>query len=79
MNKMKILAALLLVCSTTSFAAASQFEEKKQKFVEHIGKRITILQSFKECVEASATKEAIKSCKATKKEAIKALKASRKK
>jgi hypothetical protein len=69
---MKILTVLLMTCSVVSFAAGD-IEAKKQKIADHIDKRIAVLQTFKTCVQASETKEAIKACKVTKKAAMKDL------
>ncbi len=73
MHKMKILTALLITCSVASFAAGT-IDERKQKIADNVDKRIAVLQTFKTCVQASETKEAIKACRVTKKEAMKALK-----
>lgn len=79
MTKIKQVTTLLLIYSIASFATADDFSDKKQRIVDRIGARISILQTFQSCVQTASNKDALKVCRTNKKEAMKRLKESRKK
>lgn len=67
MNKL-----LLVLALTTSFAyadhheeaaAGENFEEMKKKALEHVDKRIGMLNEMKSCISAASKKEDMKPCR----------------
>lgn len=78
---MKWILSLLVVLSFSAYAQKGNgkgFEERKAKAVEHISKRIAVLETAKSCISSAADKAALKACRATQKSSMQALKAERK-
>lgn len=80
---MKCILSLMLIFSLSNVAFAKKgtgkrFEERKAKAVEHIGKRIAVLEKAKSCISSAADRAALKACRATQKSSMQALKAERK-
>lgn len=64
---MKYLVCLLMTLSFSSFAKEERsLEERKQKSLSKIEKRIAELNARKSCVEQAASKEELKKCRKDK-------------
>lgn len=81
MIKTKILLTLLLSYSVASFAADVNvdLDTLKQKITTKADQRIAHIESFKSCVQASTTDDAVKACRKANKKKMKAFKASKSK
>lgn len=73
---------ILILLVGLSFSAQAKsgkrFEERKAKAVEHISKRIGVLETAKSCISSASDKAALKACRATQKASMQALKSERK-
>lgn len=78
---MKCILSLLVVLSFSAYAQKGNgkgFEERKAKAVEHISKRIAVLETAKSCISSAADREALKACRKAQKSSMDALKSERK-
>lgn len=72
---------LVLSFSTVAFAkkgSGKRFQERKAKMIEHIGKRINVLNTAKSCISSAADRDAMKACRKSQKASMQALKEERK-
>lgn len=75
---MKWILSLMLVLSFSVYAKNGKgFAERKAKAVEHLSKRISILEAAKSCISSAADKGALKVCRNSQKASMKKMKGAR--
>jgi len=70
----KVLAVLLVVGVVSLSADSTNFSEKKALILEHLDKKISIMNNFRDCVKNASDRQGVKSCRADYKSAIQELK-----
>jgi len=69
MKSIKITVVTLLLGASLLSANNNKFAEKKEIAVNHLTKKIELLNTFKSCLNASTDTKAMKSCRQTFKSA----------
>ena len=74
LKKFKIVSIAILVSSSFIFANPALFKAKKEFMLNHIDKKIELLNSFKSCISNATKHSDLKKCRQNHKASIKKLK-----
>jgi len=70
---LKSTAITLLLGVTLSSANPAKFTEKKEFMLDHLSKKIELINSFKSCINSATKNSQLKSCRTSYKASIKEL------
>lgn len=73
-----ILCLMMAMSFSVQAKDGKNFEEGKSKLIEHITKRISILETTKSCISSASNREGLRECRKTQKSSMKSLKDDRK-
>ncbi len=73
-KNLKIIAVTLLIGSSFTFANPALFKARKEFMLNHINKKIELLNSFKSCVSNATKRSDLKICRQNHKASIVKLK-----
>ena len=71
----KLTAITCLLGATTIFANPANFAKKKEFMLNHLDKKIELINTFKGCVNSASKRGDLKSCRQTYKASVKELRA----
>jgi hypothetical protein len=82
-TKLLLISAMVLLVQNMAYAdeergTGKRFEQKKDRILENIGKKIKFLNNFKTCITTASSREELKSCRMTNKKIMEEFRATKK-
>jgi len=71
---LKLMTLTIILGVTYTFANPAHFAKKKAFMLEHLDKKVVIINNFKSCISSATKNKELKSCRQTYKASMKRLK-----